>query len=264
MSLKMNVLLAQTDNAQTEYNKSLQSHLKMFKNETNLFEGVRKTYTPKGDNPVKENMQGFSRVVFTVDESLISLIDVMKRFWKLQFAEEATNSKGAAKVELKVDGHSFGMLTAYDLMRLKNFLQSKDLRAVLEFIPTRTDTKVWTKSVDDDNKDRSIYEQPISKSVDKTTEKEEVILRDPNLDPAHIPSGYTPRTTIKSRVIELGDSTIQYFSGEWSTEQKNRLIARLNKLQAAVITALKEVNDVETERPNLDVDSTVNFLFDLK
>lgn len=32
----MNVLLAQTDNAQTEYNKSLQSHLKMFKNETNL------------------------------------------------------------------------------------------------------------------------------------------------------------------------------------------------------------------------------------
>lgn len=263
MRLKMNVLLAQTDTAQAEYNRSLQSQSKRFKNETNLFEGVRKTYTPKGDNPVKENMQGFSRVVFTVDEALRPFIETMKKFWKLQFAEEATNSKGAAKVELKVNGHSFGMLTAYDLMRLKNFLQSKELRTMLDLIPTRTDTKVWEKSTDEDNKDRSIYEQPISKSVDKTTEKEEVILRDPNLDPAHIPSGYTPRTTIKSKVVELGDSTIQYFSGEWSTEQKNRLIVRLNQLLAAVITALKEVNDVETEVPNLDVDSTVNFLFDL-
>ena len=106
MSLKMNVLLAQTDNAQTEYNKSLQSHLKMFQNETNLFEGVRKTYTPKGDNPVKENMQGFSRVVFTVDESLISLVDVTNKYvtdnapWTL--AKEESNTASIPKQNLSL------------------------------------------------------------------------------------------------------------------------------------------------------------------
>lgn len=57
-----------------------------------------------------------------------------------------------------------------------------------------------------------------------------------------------------------GDYTIQKFTGAWTQRQKAEVLRRRSQLLAAVTEALKEVNDVETEKPNLNVDALIGFL----
>lgn len=100
----------------------------------------------------------------------------------------------------------------------------------------------------------------MTKGVTRTTESEEVILKDPNINPEKLPANYNARVTVKKRTVETGDYTLQNFTGAWTQRQKAELLRRRSQILAAVIEALKEVNDVETERPNLDVQKLVNFI----
>lgn len=115
------------------------------------------------------------------------------------FSVEATNSAGAPRVELIVDGVSFGKLTALDLMRLKTILTSKQLEDMYANIPVRSDS--------------------------------EVILKDPNLDPAN----YNAKVTVKKKTVETGDYTLQKFTGAWTQRQRAELLQRRSKILAAVI-----------------------------
>lgn len=146
-------------------------------------------------------------------------------------------------------------------MRLKSLLSSREFKALLENIPVREDNKVWNPTQNVIYKDREVYETPLISGVSKTTEKEEVILKDPNLDPSHLPNNYNAKTTIRSKVVEIGDYTIQNFSGEWTQEQKAKALRRLSGLYGAVISALKEVNDMETLPPNVHVESLTSYIF---
>lgn len=141
-------------------------------------------------------------------------------------------------------------------MRLKSLLSSREFKALLENIPVREDNKVWNPTQNVIYKDREVYETPLISGVSKTTEKEEVILKDPNLDPSHLPNNYNAKTTIRSKVVEIGDYTIQNFSGEWTQEQKAKALRRLSGLYGAVVSAFKEVNDMETLPPN----RTLNYI----
>ena len=96
--------------------------------------------------------------------------------------------------------------------------------------------------------------------VTRTTESEEVILKDPNLDPAKLPANYNAKVTVKKRIVETGDYTLQRFTGAWTQRQRAELLRRRSQLLAAVIEALKEVNDVESEEPNLNVRGLISFL----
>ena len=54
--------------------------------------------------------------------------------------------------------------------------------------------------------------------------------------------------------------TQQRFTGEWSQRQRAELLRRKSQILEAVIEALKKVNDVEVQKPSLDVDSIVDYI----
>ena len=96
--------------------------------------------------------------------------------------------------------------------------------------------------------------------IQRSSEKEEVILKDPNLNPEKLPANYVAKTTIKTKTIEVGDYTSQIFSGEWNHRQRAELLRRRSALLKAVIEALKVVNDVEATQSDLDVKKLLNYI----
>ena len=259
--IKMNTLLAKDDHSNASVAKLFSDYAQFFKNKQGMFRGSKKTFVPRDgyvDDPTK---MGTTVVATTVDEKMDWFNEQFKNWLNDVFRVEATNSKGAKTVELIVDGKSFGNLTALELMRLKSILTNKDLEAVFANIRVRSDSEVWTPTQDPEYNGREVFETALIKGVTRTTEKEEVILKDPNLDPAHLPANYQAKTTIKSKTVETGDYTSQSFTGEWTQRQRAELLRRRSTLLAAVIEALKVVNDTPVENPNLDVNAVVDYIY---
>lgn len=257
----MNTLLAKVEHATASIARLFNDYAAFFKGKQGMFRGYKKTYVPRDGYVEDTSKMGTVVVATTVDEKLDWFIDQFKNWLKDVFSVEATNSKGAETVELKVGDNSFGHLTALELMRLKSILTNKDFESVLANIPVRSDSEVYAPTKDPEYAGRSVYETPLIKGVTRTTEKEEVILKDPNLDPAHLPSNYSAKTTIRSKTVETGDYTQQFFTGEWTQRERAELLRRRSELLAAVIECLKIVNDTEVAKANLDVDTFTDYLF---
>ncbi len=257
----MNTLLAKVEHSTASIARLFADYANFYKTKQGMFRGYKKTFVPKDgyfDDPSK---MGTVVVATTVDEKFDWFNNQFKNWLKEVFSVESTNSLGAKTVELKVNGKSFGNLTALELMRLKNILTNKDLESVFVNIPVRSDSEVWNPTTDPEYAGRNVFETELIKGVTRTTEAEEVILKDPNLDPSHLPANYQARTTIKKRTVETGDYTQQNFTGEWTQRQRAELLRRRSELLAAVIEALKEVNDTVVEEPNLKVDEFVDYLY---
>lgn len=260
MSQKMNTLLAKVEHGSSRFAKMIGDYLAFFKGKQGAFAGIKKTHVPREGYTEDKSCIANTKVITTVGEKLEWFEQQAIPFLKELFAVEATNSKGANTVELVVDGISFGHLTALDLMRLKTLLTKKEWVEMYENIPVRSDAEVWEPCTDSEYEGREIFQTPMLKGVTRTTESEEVILKDPNINPDKLPANYNARTTIKKKVVETGDYTLQNFTGGWTQRQKAELLRRRSQLLAAVVEALKEVNDVVSEKPNLDVETLVNFL----
>ena len=258
--LKMNTLLAKVEHGAAQFNRMVGDYFAFFKNKQGMFVGIKKTFKPREVYQEDARYMGTTKVATTVDEKLQWFKGNAVPYLKNLFSIESTNSKGAKKVELKVGNVSFGFLTALDLMRLKTVLTKKEREEMYNNIPVRSDAEVWEPCTDGEYAGREIFQTPMQTGVTRTTESEEVILKDPNLDPAKLPANYNAKTTIKKRTVETGDYTLQKFTGAWTQRQRAELLRRRSQLLAAVIEALKEVNDVESEDPNLDVEGMINFL----
>lgn len=258
--IKMNTLLAKVEHGTAQFNKLVGEYCAFFKAKQGSFLGIKKTFKPREGYQEDSRYMGTTTVITTVKEKLSWFENITVPYLKDLFSIEATNSRGAKTVELKVGDISFGFLTALDLMRLKSLLTKKDLDEMYKLIPVRSDGKVWQACTDLEYNGREVYQTPLVSGVTRTTESEEVILKDPNIDPNNIPANYNAKTTIKKRTVETGDYTLQEFTGEWTQRQRAELLRRKSLLLSAVIEALKEVNDVESEAPNIDVDKVVNFL----
>lgn len=116
-------------------------------------------------------------------------------------------------------------------------------------IPVRSDSEVWEPCTNPEYEGREVYQTPMTVGV--TSESEEVILKDPNLDPAHLPSNYNAKVTVKKKTVDTGDYTSQMYTGEWTQRERAELLRRRSKLLAAV--ALKKINDNGVDPQNLDV-----------
>lgn len=260
MSQKMNTLLAKVEHGSSRFAKMIGDYLAFFKGKQGAFAGIKKTHVPREGYTEDKSCIANTKVITTVGEKLEWFEQQSVPFLKELFAVEATNSKGANTVELVVDGISFGNLTALDLMRLKTLLTKKEWVEMYENIPVRSDAEVWEPCTDSEYEGREIFQTPMLKGVTRTTESEEVILKDPNINPDKLPANYNARTTIKKKVVETGDYTLQNFTGGWTQRQKAELLRRRSQLLAAVVEALKEVNDTVSEKPNLNVETLVNFI----
>ena len=259
--LKMNTLLAKVEHSTASISRAIADYVNFFKTKQGMFRGYKKTFIPRDGYFEDPTKMGTSVVATTVDEKFDWLNAQLKSWMKDVFSVEATNSAGAKTVELVVDGVSFGNVTALELMRLKNILTNKDLEIMYANIPVRSDSEVWVPTKDPEYAGRAVFETEMVKGVTRTTESEEVILKDPNLDPQHLPNNYQARTTVKRKTVETGDYTQQNFTGEWTQRQRAELLRRRSNLLSAVIEALKVVNDVEVNKPNLDVDTFVDYLY---
>lgn len=260
--LKMNTLLARVEHSTSVWKQNVSQYISHFKNKGGMFLGSHKTYVPREGQPDDPTKQGTVRVTSTVTEQFDwmkehSLIPYLNQL----FSVEATNSKGANTVELKVDGIVFGNLSALELMRLKSILTDTNFLEMLKSIPVRSDARIWEPTTNKDYEGREIWQTPRQNSVAKTTVTEDIILKDPNLDPKNLPANYQSKITQKKTLVELADCTSQEFSGEWTQLQKAQVLSRVSKLTEAVIAALKDVNDCDVEDSRLGVDTFVDYIF---
>lgn len=261
MRQKMNSLLAVVEHATASVNRMIEDYTFFFKNKQSMFRGFKKTFVPRDGYFEEPSKMGTVVVTTTVDEKLDWFVIQFKKWLESIFSVEATNSSGAPTVEFIVDGINFGKLTALDLMRLKNILTQKEFVNVLELIPVRSDSEVWIPTTNPEYSGRAVFETELIKGVTRTTETEDLILKDPNLDPTHLPNNYQARVTTRKKTVETGDYTQQLFTGEWTQRQRAELLRKRSNLLEACIKALKDVNDVETEDSHLNVDNFVDYLF---
>jgi len=260
---KLNVLLALTDALRAKFKHMVTDHTVFYNKSQGAFLGEKNTYTAKEGTADEPSKRSFVKVITTVDEKVDYFIKESGQFIEALFSQEKTNAMGLAKAELVVGGDSWGEFTSLELLRLKSLLESKDMgdmEAMLSVIPVRSDSEVWAETAFDEYADRKVWETPMVAGISRTTDKNEYILEDPNLVGKTLPAGYQPKTAFKTVVREIGDYTIQKFSGQWSHRQRAAAMKRRSDLIIAVTQALKECNECEVVKSTLTADKIFGFI----
>lgn len=257
--MKLNVLLGKTDHLASVFVKMMKDYIQFFKGKQGAFVGEKRTYTPKDGTVDEPKKRKNDLVVTTVSEKFDWFTKRAKEYIDATFAVEATNASGNATAELIVDGTSWGTFSSLELLRLKSILENNDLRGMLENIPVRSDSQIWEEVTDEQYKDRDIYQTPLQEGVEKTTVKESYILKDPNINESNSRS-YTPQIAHKNTVMELGDYTHQYFSGESTQRKKAEILRRRSAIITGVIAALKECNECEVIMSDLTSDKIFSYI----
>lgn len=260
---KMNVTLAKAEHERAVYTESLRKQGEFFKRNPASFKGEKKTFHAAEGQLEDPTKMGHTVVATTVSEEIKRLVDkALLPYLKDQFAIEATNAAGSARVPFVVDGLNLGSLSATELLRLKNILTDENLKNLVSNIPVRSDSEIWRASANEDYQGRDdIFETPRLEGDSFTTITDTEILLDPNIDKEHLPSSYRPITKEVKTTIKRGSYTSQKFSGEWTLRQKQLVQERISKLLSAVIEATKTVNDTPTMDPNLASDKLLGYIF---
>lgn len=256
----MNVLLAKTEHTESQFKALFKDYIQFFKNNQSSFKGVRGTYEPRAGTIDEPNRRGFTLVVTTVSEKLKWLEDVAGPHIEALMNLEATNASGHARAEVVIDDHSLGEFSSLELLRMISLLEKGDMEAMYSNIPVRSETEQWHRSQDGNYTDRDVYETELSRSINKTTIKEDYILPDPNADKYKEGISITPKVAQKSTVVELGDATIQRFSGEISHRERAEILLRRTKLIAALKAALKKANEAEVIQSNMTAQKLFNYI----
>lgn len=266
--VKLNRVLAVVEQSTPVFRKLVGEYKLFFEKKQGEFAGVRKTYTPREGTKDEPSMRQFKKVVTTVDEKLEYLVDHAKGHLKNIMDIEATNASGTARVELIVEWGdrkvSFGKLSTLELLKLRSVLEKEGLEAMYAAIPVRSDSERWVPTTDEEYTNRSIYETPLHTGVNGSIEKEEYILEDPNLKNMTDTSRYTPLKSVRSKNIELGDYTLQHFSGEKTHTYRASILDKRSKILEAISGAIKEANDTPIVESELDPQKLFDFLHDSK
>ena len=251
--MKLNVLLALRQKLGNRYNQMIGDYTGFFKNKQGAFRGTLKTHAPLEGYPVDITKVANERVVTTVKEKMDWFINEALEYYNTALAIEASNGEGAATVPLVFDGKTYGPYPATVLLRMRGIFESDKLTQMLNIIPVREATKVWVEAdEDEDYKKRGVVQTERQSGETKTTETHEEILKDPNLDPEHLPSNYRALTTKITSTIKTGDYTTQFFSGEWTHEKRAALLKRRSELLDAIDVALQKVNDREAKECDIE------------
>jgi hypothetical protein len=258
--MKMNVLLAKTEHTESQFKALIKEYIQFFKNSQGAFRGVRGTYEPRAGTIDEPSKRGFTLVITTVSEKLQWLEEVVGPHITALMNLEATNASGNARAEVFIDEHSLGQFSSLELLRMISLLEKGDFEAMYSNVPVRTETESWKKSEDENYRSREVYENDLTRGVNKTTLKEDYILPDPNAEKYKEGISITPQVSQKTTVVELGDYTIQRFSGEISHRERAEILLRRTKLIAALKEALKKANEAEVITSNMTAQKLFNYL----
>jgi len=256
----MNVLLAKTEHTEAQFKALVKDYITFFKNNQGSFKGVRGTYEARPGTIDEPNKRGFQLVVTTVSEKLKWLEDVIGPHITAVMNLEATNASNNARAELVVDGESLGEFSSLELLRMISILEKGDFEAMYTNIPVRSETETWRRTEDQNYVNREVYETELSRSVNKTTLKEDYILPDPNAEKYKEGISITPQVSQRSTVVELGDGTVQRFSGEISHRERAEMLLRRTKLISALKEALKKANEAEVVTSNMTSEKLFGYI----
>lgn len=261
MSLKLNVLLGKVEHLAGSWKSSLKDYIQFFSKNQGSFKGIKKTYTAKEGTIDLPNEREFKAVSTTVGEKLAWFIDTNQDYLDGLFTVEATNASGRARAALVVEDMIIGEFSSLELLRLVSILESEDLENMYKNLPVRSDSENWSETDNDQYEGRTgIFEQAVNRGTKKSLMKETYILKDPNVDPSKENSRYTPVTATKDTIIDLGDYTIQHFSGETSHRERAEILRRRTKLLVAAKEALKKANECEIEPSDLTAEKLFSYL----
>jgi hypothetical protein len=129
-----------------------------------------------------------------------------------------------------------------------------------EELPVRNDNELWAETGAEMYAGRKILQTELRRGVSKSNMKESYILTDPNIAKGEPNENYKPQIAQRDNVIELGDYTLQRFSGEASHKERAGILQRRSKMVSAVIEALKIANEVEVIESDMTAEKLFNYL----
>ena len=251
--MKLNVLLALREKLGKRYAAMVGDYTNFFKNKQGAFQGTLKTHSPLDGYAADPTKIANIRVVTTVNEKMDWWLREALEYINTALTIEASNGEGAPTVPLVFDGKEYGPFPATVLLRLRGIIEEKEFAAMLGVIPVREETKVWYPSTDEDYQKRgNIFETERQEGETRTTETHDEILKEVNLDPQHLPSNYRAIVTQIKKTVKTGDYTTQFFTGEWTHQQRANLLKRRSELIDAINIALQKVNDREANECRVD------------
>jgi hypothetical protein len=260
MSNKLHVILAKTEHLSSSFKNMLRDFKDFFSTKQGAFKGIKKTYEPKAGTIDEPSMRGNIVVTTTVDEKLQWLVDNSREYIDSLFSVEATNASGTVMTDLIVEGVSWGKVSSLELLRLKSFLEMENFEQMYANIPVRSDAEIWEPTDNVAYANRNIFQKPLQLGVKKSMLKEPYILEDPNLENLKDTSGYKPAMMTRDTPIDLGDYTLQEYSGEYSHLQRAMILKRRSQLLNAVITALKTANEAELIQSKITAEKIFTYL----
>ncbi len=260
--LKLNILLGKTDAKASQFKAMLKDFGKFFSTKQGVFKGIKRTYQANEGTVDDPSKRGVTLIQSTVAEKLKWFRENSEEYINALFSQEATNASGNAVAELIVEGESWGEFTSLELLRLKGILEGGDFVGMLETIPVYSDATIWEKNDGDTYKDRIVMQSELLKGMNNTITKEHYILEDPNVGKLKSGEAYTPQIGAKDTTVELGNYTMQEYTGEISQRERANILQRRNTLHTAVIETMKKCNECEVVESGMTSDKIFGFIFD--
>jgi hypothetical protein len=251
--MKLNVLLAQTDQLNGVVKKNVTDSIHTFKQKQGLFKGELITYREREEQYANPANNINKPVSSTVKEWLDYTFNLASDFLVAKMDQEATNCSGTATADLIIDGVNFGNFTTGELMALKGFFEQQPLKDMFEAMPTISLTERWTKSAAPEYARRDVRESAVQQWVDKVSETTPEVQWDP--------LGKQPGIVIQVKhTIEKADITKQAFTGEISHIERAEIMGRLTKIVIAIKSALEEANNANVVKSKLNAGKLFSYL----
>ena len=235
---KLHAVLAveATNKAQSE--KLLNEQSSNFTKNDSRFDGLTRVLIPlEGEG---ERMTTDNKIInYTVIENVAYVAEVVCKYLNTTLSKEETNSSGAAKAELIIDGQSYGQVGATSLLALENYLAK--VRRFYETIPTLDPTKDWQ---DDPDKERG-HKKTERELKYKTEKRTKHIV-------VHPPTEHFAAEIRESTVdVQVGKYETIYTSTKISTRDKAELLTRIDKVIEAIKVARAKANEAEAIQTDL-------------
>jgi hypothetical protein len=196
-----------------------------------LFLGLTKRYTP-GDEDGDTFPDEKQNIQVKVEEALQEIRDAQTTLIDLTATQDQTNS--LARADVMVDGKV--IMTQVPVTHLL-FLEKQllNLRAVLTAIPTLDPQETWHY----DANAACFVSDPTETNKTKKTPRNHIKYEATEQHPAQVEMYYED--------VIIGKWKTLKYSGAMPADQKNAILARLQKLQDAVKMAREEANSIDAK-----------------
>lgn len=223
------------------------------------WKGRRTTSVALGDYVLEPGDNAFTKVAYSMEETKNYITKMWSDYLQNLLDIDRTNSMSGITAPLEVDGEEWGHFTSLELLQLRGFLLNGNVVEVLKQLPTRPSNLVWEITSDPDLPEGT-YENVLFNAPEKTTEKTERILEDPNAK--HLKEGvqYTPKVTVDTKIVPTKSKKVTDYSSGMSETEHAEIQQRRTQLLSAVTVALAKINEQEALESNLSAERVVRYL----